>query len=643
MRSLWLPLILTSLTLSAAEFATFDSGGKLTSLIHEGEEIEIRAGWMARFSTDLEVEMQPHDQRSPVSREGLDLEWTGTSQFPNGRTIDFQISWDPAESHTRFSSRLEHDPDGWHQLVTESVDFVVDVPRAYFAGGSLQPVGASLPGPKPADPVFFDSVVDEVTLVDANGNWRFTISFPEARQITITDDWQVDGWGNDERIFRIRIPVAGGLWVAGAMEALEGTLALEGTPQPSPVALAVDAHNVRYAFDGYGGNFCWGWAEGPEVTDYMIEHLDLAWSRSELKLVPWDLERPHPGEELVEDFERIERIQKMGIPWIISGWRLPERFFEDPDQSPPGTFGREIAAERWPELLELIGSYLIHLKENYGAEPDMLSFNEPDLGVYVGATPETHRDAIIQIGSHLEKLGFKTKMLLGDTANPRDQHQYLLPTIRDPEAMKYVAAISFHSWFGATPEQYQAWAEISRWIEKPLLIGEAGYDPGSYRNRDYDSFENGLDEARENMRILRYAEPASSLFWQLTDDYGLARRSADGTVEPTGRFWLMKHFTNLTPHDSEAVFTASDQEDVHIAAFRKGNIQVVHVLNLGAARDASFTGLASGQWQRVATTADAGFVVTDAFAVGAADHADLVLPARSLTTLLLNVEPVEGN
>ncbi len=633
------PFLLGTLCASASsiEPAAFDSGGKLTHLIHQGESVPIRAGWHAFFEGDLDVSLQPHDQTSPISRNYLDMKWTGTANFPNGRTIDFEIEWNPTESATSFQSTLHHTPPGWHLLIVDSVDFVIDLPRERFAGGTLEPGSQTLPGIKPHNPALLDAETDQIRLVDAEGNWTFTFTLPEARQVILSDEWLVDGWGRDERFFRIRIPVETGLWEDGVEHSLAGSLSISGTPAPKPVALTIDPEAIRYAFDGYGGNFCWGWSDGTEITDFMIETLDMAWSRSELKLIPWDLERPYPGEELREDFERIQRIQDMGIPWIISGWRVPERFYEDPNRRLPGTFRRQLNPAMWPELLDLIGSYLMYLKDNYGAEPDMISFNEPDLGVYVAFTAEGLRDATKKIGAHMEKLGLKTKILLGETANPRDQHQYLLPTIRDPEAMQYVQAISFHSWFGATPDQYRKWAELSRWIDKPILIGEAGFDPGSYRNRNYDSFQNGLAESRENMRILKYAEPAASLFWQFTDDYALARKDAEGNVIPTGRYWLMKHYTNLTPMHSHAVETSSDQDDVYIAAFRKDGERVVHVLNLGAERDATLSGFASGQWQRVVTTEDNGFADGASLRSSGTDATlSTRLPARSLTTFILS-------
>ena len=34
--------------------------------------------------------------------------------------------------------------------------------------------------------------------------------------------------------------------------------------------------------------------------------------------------------------------------------------------------------------------------------------------------------------------------------------------------------IAENSWFGATPVQYEAWADVAAWLELPLFVGEAG-------------------------------------------------------------------------------------------------------------------------------------------------------------------------
>jgi O-glycosyl hydrolase len=329
----------------------------------------------------------------------------------------------------------------------------------------------------------------------------------------------------------------------------------------------------------------------------------------------------------------MQRVQRMGVPWIISVWFLPERFYTDPNQKPFGTFARQIAPDRWPEFLDLLGSYLVFLKTHYGAEPDLFSFNESDLGVNVGFTAETHRDEIKRIGEYLASRGLKTKMLLGDTANPRDSHKFVLAAAADPEAMRYVGAVSVHSWGNGTPAQYEAWGDVAEWLGLPLLVAEAGVDPGAYKNRTFDSYSYGLREAAQFQDLLRYARPQALIYWQFTDDYGLVHIGPGGAIEPTGRFWLMKQFVNLTPPKSDAVRASSDQADVRISAFLRGDSLAVHVLNSGPERDAVLSGLPAGTWRTVTTTESSGYQEAKADP-GAGAPGRIHLPARSLTTIL---------
>jgi len=609
-------------TLFPAERAVYDSAGKLTGLIHDGTEFDVRAGLQVRFEGGVTVELQPHDQRSPITRDGHDLSWKGTTTFPNGASADFAVRWTEGDD-VAVTTSLAH--TGRFPLLIEAAEYVVDVPRSVFVGGSVR-AGEGPPIPltegKPAAPALLHSDATRLLFTDARGNWSLALSLDRARAVTVTDHWE-----GQLRSFRVRVSLHAGAWTTEQRPALEARFALAGRSSTAAAKVTIDPDAALYPFDGFGANYCWGTESA--VTAYTLDHFQLAWSRHELKAMLWDAQRDHPGPVLQDDFARIQHIQRAGIPWILSAWRLPERFYTDPNQQPFGAFNRLIAPDRWDELLDLIGSYLTHLKVHYQAEPDMFSFNEPDLGVNVGFSAEAHREMTKRIGAHLQKLGFKTKMLLGDTANPRDTHRYLLPTAADPEAMGYVAAVSFHSWGNGTPAQYGAWAEVARWLGVPLLVGEAGVDPGAYRNTNYDSYAYGLREIAQYQDLLRHARPQSLLYWQYTGDYALARVGPDGAVISSGRLRMHEQLCNFTPHKSRVIASTSDQSDVLVSAFLKDGV-VVHVLNTGAARRVSIAGLPRHDWLRYCTTENR--VVCDDL-VAPERLVDLELPARSLTTL----------
>jgi len=348
-----------------------------------------------------------------------------------------------------------------------------------------------------------------------------------------------------------------------------------------------------------------------------------------MKLLQWDKHRDAPTEAIRGDMETMRRFQQMGVPYVISIWWLPERFYTDAYEKPRASHFRLIAPEKWDDLLDLIGSYLLYAKREYGVEPDLFSFNEANIGIYVGLTPETHVQAIKRIGAHFQKLGLKTRMILGDATGPRDTHKFVLAGAADPEALKYVGAVAFHSWGGGTAEQYAAWGDVAEWLGLPLLVTELGVDAGAYHNRGYDSYHYGLEEAKMTQELLTYAHPQGTQLWQFTNDYGLAHVGEGGKVVPASRFWLVKHFTDLTPRHSEGLAVSSDQSAVLCTAFRKNGSYVVHVLNIGAARRAVVTGVPAGlKWKRIETTEAAQFV--DRGAAGL----DVELPAHSLVTLV---------
>lgn len=614
-------IMLPALAMAAPCPATFDSAGALTSLIAAGTALPVKGTLVAVFEGGVEVVLQPHDQGTPIKRQDYALSWKGTITCPNGIVIEYTAQW-TLEPEVALTCTFAH--PGERPVHLKAIEYLVDVPRATFVGGRLEPGGTSIAAVRPTDGVFFRGDAQQVKFTDTTGALRLELALDRERPVTVVDH-------RDQRTHSCRVRI--GL-NQGELSQTGGTFAarfrLDATTGDAPaVALTVDPANRLHAFDGFGANYCWGNEDA--VTPFTLKHLRIAWSRHELKAQLWDREHNQPGPQLVEDFERIRGIQQAGVPWILSLWRLPERFYTDPNRVGAGTFARKIAGERWPELLELIGNYLLHLKNHYGAEPALFSFNEPDLGVNIGLTPTEHRDAVKRLGAHFASLGLKTRFLLGDTANPRDTHRYVLPTAADAEAMRHVGAISFHSWGGASPEQYRAWADVAAWLQLPLLVGEAGTDAGAYRNKTYDSYSYGLSEIEHTLEFLRLARPQASLYWEFSADYALVRVGPDGVAEPTGRFWLMKHLTNLTPHRSFGVASSSNRAAVQVGAFvREGEI-VVHILNTGPACPAELAGLPAGRWHSVTTTEMAGFQETK---LPESTPASIKLPARSLTTLV---------
>ncbi len=614
MRYLFILFLLGSVPVMASEQAAYDVGGRMTALLSNAEDVEIATNVMVVLPNGKRVKLQRKGESA--HRQGHDFAWS----------LDFQL---PDESRGTLSLKSEENAAGVHYTVAiaaestldiSAIELAIDLPHDIFVKGRVTPAGAKpvpLATVKPASPVLFSGSVQSFGFANLASNLTIDVSFDKPTNASIIDRWDSGG-----RSYQLRAVIMKGPAYAGAKASLTTTLRLTNNPPPPPPAhLTFDPAKTRFHFDAFGGDYCWD-TRSP-IANYTLENLKAGWARTEMKLLQWDKHRDPPSADVRGDLELMRRLQQRGVPFVISVWWLPERFYTDAYEQAKSAHSRIINPEKWDELLDLIGGYLLYAKREYGVEPDLFSFNESNIGIYVGLTPETHMQAVKRIGAHFRKLGLKTKMLLGDTGGPQDTHKFVLAAASDPDALQYAGAVAFHSWNGGTAAQYGAWGDVAEWLGLPLLVTELGVDPAAYHNHAYDSYHYGLREARMIQELLAYARPQGALYWQFTNDYGLT-----GTdLQPTQRFWLMKHFTDLTPQHSDVIQSASDHASVLVSAFRKGDAFTIHILNLGASRIVELSGLPGVHWRGIVTDESNGY---KSFEPGAA----VMLPAKSLVSLM---------
>jgi hypothetical protein len=95
----------------------------------------------------------------------------------------------------------------------------------------------------------------------------------------------------------------------------------------------------------------------------------------------------------------------------------------------------------------------------------------------------------------------------------------------------------------------------------------------------------------------------SILHWQLTYDYSVLKSGTGGQpLQPAQRFWQIKQL-GMTSPDSASVPITCDNPKVISCAFSEHGAPVVHLVNNGAARTATASGLpASLKEMRVLVT-----------------------------------------
>ncbi|OAV70907.1 O-Glycosyl hydrolase [Bacteroidales bacterium Barb4] len=396
----------------------------------------------------------------------------------------------------------------------------------------------------------------------------------------------------------------------GQTERLNFTLQTTGEINNRPATIAIHTDKPGRLFAGLGGNFRLQNPQvDPKIIDYCLDNLRVAWGRVEL---PWRIWQPEENSDPIADAragrldERVTNAMKMaqrlaakGMPVIVSAWFPPAWAIEGDPASyvrHGGVQAFRLDADKQQQIYKSLTDYLVYLKEEYGVEATAYSFNESDLGIDVLHTPQEHAAFIKGLGAEMAARGLATKMLLGDNSDATT-YDFILPGMNDPEAQKYIAAVSFHSWRGCDDETLRKWGDAARRLNVPLIVGEGSTDAAAHTYpMIFAESTFALYEINLYIRICAISQPVSILQWQLTSDYSIlwgdGVYGSTGALRPTQRFWNLKQLAS-TPEGSFSLPFDCNQEDVNCAAFgnKARGEYTLHVVNNGAAREAVVTGL----------------------------------------------------
>ena len=393
------------------------------------------------------------------------------------------------------------------------------------------------------------------------------------------------------------------------------TVKASGEIDNSPVNIKLNVKNPGRKFAGLGGNFrLQNPKSDPQVIQYCMDNLRVAWGRVEM---PWNFWHPEENADPMAAaeagnldphvraaMEMAQRLTKKGIPIVVTDWSAPAwAIVGDPRDAyrfrSQGIYGYQLNKGKMDKIYKSIGDYLVYLKQNYGVEASLFSFNESDLGINIRHTGEEHASFIKKMGAYLASRGLATKMLLGDNSDATT-YDFIYPAMNDPETYPYIGAISFHSWRGCTTEILQKWANAAKKMNIPLMVGEGSTDAAAWQYPQIFEEESfALNEINLYIRLCSVCQPISILQWQLTSDYSIlvgdGIYNTVGKLRPTQRFWNLKQLSK-TPENSFSIPFTCNKEDINCAVF--GNIAkgeyAIHVVNNGAECDATISGIPSG-------------------------------------------------
>jgi hypothetical protein len=448
--------------------------------------------------------------------------------------------------------------------------------------------------------------------------------------------------------FDIYFPLSTGNLAAGQVVHSRITFKASGEVDKTPASVAIDTSRPGSAFEGVGGNFRLQTANDPLEVRYNLQNMRVAWGRVAMPLNFWQpkedvdpIQAANSGKldnDVHDAMEMARTLAQKHIPMIISVWSAPDWALAARQGGQRSFFGggRKINPKKLDEFCKSAGAYLEYLKQNYGAEPRLFSFNESDIGIQVLQSPKDHAEAIKRLGAYFASKGLVTKMLLGDTSDPTPVN-FINAAMADPEAVKYIGAVSFHSWRGGTEAQFTRWGAAAKKLGLPLLVGEGGTDSNSY------AYPNiflepwyGLEEISEYVEMCRICQPASILQWQLTENYSLLRGGHNGEpLGPTERFWLLKQL-GATPAGSAAIPITCDKPAIYACAFADAGegVYAVHLVNNGSTRPVTIFGFPEKVSQLQVYVTDAARGMKEMEPVSVTDGtAHLMLDSESFTTL----------
>ena len=456
---------------------------------------------------------------------------------------------------------------------------------------------------------------------------KVTVTAPE-RNIELTFNKSVKTFVRDENGDKVLYVTFLPKIKKGAKADYSAVMKVSGVQHHEVANIALDASNPGRLFTGFGGNFrIQNVQKDPEVIDYCLENLRVAFGRVEFPWGQWDqlqhpelyngqqgqvsISRANPADHIRRSAEMARRLKEIGMPVIVSAWFPPMWAGNQTTRSDGTSRAYSLKPEEQDRIFESIASYLIYLKKEYGCEPDYFSFNESDLGINVVHTPEEHRDFIKNFGKYMADQGLKTLMLLGDNSDATT-FDFIVPTLNDPAALRYVGAISFHSWRGCDDETLKKWAGAARQINVPLIVGEGSTDAAAHQYSGiFNESTFALYEINLYTRICAISQPLSILQWQLTSDYSLlwgdGIYNSEGPLRPTQRFFNIKQLAS-TPADSFAIPTTVDKDNINVASFINGarGESAVHIVNNAASCPAVITGFPASSTYAVVQITNSG-------------------------------------
>jgi hypothetical protein len=438
------------------------------------------------------------------------------------------------------------------------VYFILHIPADRFAGGRFTGADGWRRFPEMrAHPYLLGYVPGgELELRSASDRGRILLDTPTNATILVQDNRR---WSDE---FAVLVPLHAGALPANQPVAATLQITGHGAARIPQAEVQVDAGRTLCRFEGFGGNYCYG-MQGL-VARIAYGTLQPAWARVLMRLN--ELKRPsgdaaadfrrqlaaadRPNTELGDGLAFQALLATNRTPSLIALWHAPAWMYTDGEAHQAGNV---LKTNEWPRLAAAAGAYLRYARDRYGFEPEAFALNEPDGGACILVASNFYPSVVRAFAAEFERQGLRTRLVLGDVANPRaEARAYLLPALGEPSVLRQVSWVSFHSWGGAAADEYAEWAALADRLRLPLVVAEAGVDP-DWKHAPVFRHDYAMREMGMYFALLNHARPQAVLLWEHSDDYPVLAREGDGHFATTTRWGLQQQWIAYTPRGSLAV------------------------------------------------------------------------------------------
>ena len=574
--------------------------GNITGIRVDGQLMEFKTSlqmvsndWSKTEATALER------QRPKYNREGnAQIIITKLDSFLFTERVEEDVTKNMANVLIQYTANRSTDSD--------RLFFVIRLLQTDYANGSVTLTSTSS---QKSSRRFLSSINDSW---QEHASGVRIVTSQKSLQLTFAKDIPIKVRKDSLGEIRLYIPLQEGAIQNGQTGELSLSIKAGGVIDKAPVTFRLNVQDTGRPFTGFGGNFrLQNPKTDPQVIDYCLKNMRVAWSRVEMPLQLWQPEinsnpidsakagKLHP--HVKESMEMAARLGNMGIPVIVTAWSAP-RWAITGDISrgprPNGVWGNPLDTNNMLAIYKSIADYLIYLREAYGVEASLFSFNESDLGINIRQTGQEHAQLIKGLGAYFKLRGLHTKMLLGDNSDA-NTYAFIGPAMKDTATHQYIGAVSFHSWRGWEKETLQKWADAATQMDLPLIVGEGSIDAAAWNYPAiFEEQTYAVKEINLYTRLMAICQPLTILQWQLTADYspliGGGIFGNNDSLHPGQRFWNLKQLASI-PKDLSSMPITTSQPYISCAAQGNNNSHTyaLHIVNDGATRTATLTGLPS--------------------------------------------------